>query len=197
MNNPLPRRPFLIAGICLLAALAVTAQTRRPAAQRERVRPLQVIPGLAPDVRASIAQVQTVNIPWFDSLETGAAGWTKTGFWHLTAQPQLIEVLKPDINPTLVLLADSCSLPSAHSGTTVFWYGENATGSYIGSDFTAVSQSPQDGGTSTGSGNTGSVITPPINLVGQKTPLLSFWTWWEIEGIDVHSHDIIDRKSVV
>jgi hypothetical protein len=130
-------------------------------------------------------------VPWIDSLETpGAPGWTHTGFWHVSFQPQHIEVLNPAINPALVLLPDPGFLPAAFSGNNAFWYGEDVTGTYIGSDFTQVTQDSLDGGASNGP-NTGSAITPPINLVGQKTPLLSFWTWWEIEGIATSQFDVM------
>ncbi|HMK38285.1 MAG TPA: IPT/TIG domain-containing protein, partial [Bacteroidota bacterium] len=191
MNSRLLRITLFVAGLCLALTHAPAAQTRHPRAKLPRAHPQAVIPGLSVESRASIAGAQAVNVPWFDSLETGGAGWTKDGFWHIPFKPQLIEVLSPAINPTLVLLPDSGFLPAPHSGNNAFWYGEDVTGTYIGSDFTQVIQTPLDGGTSNGS-NTGSAITPLINLVGQKTPLLSFWTWWEIEGIATSAFDLMN-----
>ena len=190
MNISLMRRTLPVVVLCLLAGTGSLSQTRHAAARRPRVHPARVMPGLSPAARSAMLGVQTVNVPWIDSLETGAPGWTTSGFWHIANQPQKIEVLNPTINPTLVLLPDSGFLPAAFSGSNAFWYGEDVTGTYIGRDFTQVVQDPLDGGTSNGS-NTGDAITPPINLVGQKTPLLSFWTWWEIEGIATSSFDVM------
>jgi hypothetical protein len=183
-----------IAALCLFISNASTPQTRGSSASSPRAHAPKVIPGLSPETRASIAGIQAVNVPWVDSLESGAPGWTKTGFWHVSYQPQHIEVLNPAINPTLVLLPDSGFLPAAYSGNNAFWYGEDVTGTYIGSDFTQVTQFPLGGGTSNGP-NTGSAITPPINLVGQKTPMLSFWTWWEIEGVNTNDFDLMNVEA--
>jgi|GEM_PF-3084197 len=187
-------RTFLgIAGLSLLMSHASLTQTRH-SPRRPRTQVQHALLPLAPHVRESIARVQTVNVPWIDSLESGAGLWTTTGFWHLSVQPQRIEVLNPAINPTLVQLPDSGFLPSAHSGSNVLWYGQDSTGTYIGTDFTQEAQSPLDGGTSL-EANTGSAITPPINLVGQTTPLLSFWTWWEIEGIATSAFDLMHVEA--
>jgi hypothetical protein len=194
MNIRLLGTTLCIAALCFFITNASTPQTRRSAARLPRPSATSVIPGLSPETRTSIAGIQAVTVPWFDSLETGAPGWTKTGFWHISFKPQHIEVLNPAINPTLVQLPDSGFLPSAYSGNNVFWYGEDSTGTYIGSDYTQVMQSPLGGGTSVQS-NSGSVITPPMNLVGQKNALLSFWTWWEIEAVNTNSFDLMHVEA--
>jgi hypothetical protein len=191
MNIRLLRTTLFIAALCLLTANASTPQTRRSAARLPRAHAPGIIPGSSPETRASIAGIQAVNVPWFDSLETpGAPGWTHTGFWHISFQPQHIGVLNPAINPTLVLLPDSGFLPPAYSGNNAFWYGEDVTGTYIGSDYALVTQDSLGGGTSK-EPNSGSAITPPINLVGQKNALLGFWTWWEIEGVNTDNFDLM------
>ena len=194
MNIRLLGTTLCIAALCLFTTNASMPQSRRSAARLPRAHAPGAIPGLSPETRTSIAGIQAVTVPWFDSLETGAPGWTKTGFWHISSQPQHIEVLNPAINPSLVLLADSGYLPPAYSGSNAFWYGEDVTGTYIGSDFTQVTQSPLGGGTSNGP-NSGSAITPPINLAGQKTPMLSFWTWWEIEGVNTNDYDLMNVEA--
>lgn len=194
MNIRLLRTTLFIAALCLFTTNASTPQTRRPAARLPRAHAPSAIPGLSPETRASIAGIQAVNVPWIDSLETGAPGWTKNGFWHIAFRPQHIGVLNPAIDPTLVLLPDSGFLPSAYSGNNAFWYGEDSTGTYIGSDYTQVAQNPLGGGTSL-QPNTGSAITPPINLVGQKNPILSFWTWWEIEGVNTNNFDLMNVEA--
>jgi hypothetical protein len=192
MNTRLLRRALLIWGICLLAALGSTAQTRRaariPGAKRAATIPL------SPATIASLANVAVVNVPWFDDMESGAPGWTSTGFWHNQNRPQQISVLSPTINPDLVTLPDAGSLPAPYSGNFCWWYGEASTGTFIGSDFDPKAQTPLNGGTSA-EANSGNLITPPISLVGQTHAVLSFWTWWEIEGVQSNAFDIMSVEA--
>ena len=95
-------------------------------------------------------------------MENGENGWTYTGFEHLIINPQNIQVLNPTINPRLVNLPDDGSLPIPHSGVGVWWYGEDVTGTFIGSDFDQ-NQSELSGGTSTVA-NEGSLISPELDL---------------------------------
>ncbi|HUI11625.1 MAG TPA: T9SS type A sorting domain-containing protein [Bacteroidota bacterium] len=190
------RRTLFVAVLCLLAASVSTAQRRAHAGRVARAQGSHVIPSLSPMARASLLNVQAVNVPWFDSLETGAPGWTKDGFWNLAFRPQTKRVLTPTISPTLVILPDSGYLPAAFSGSYAWWYGQDSTGTYIGNDFLQVTQDPLEGGTSV-SANSGSVVTPPINLVGQKTPVLTFWTWWEIEGVNTDNYDLMNVEASV
>jgi hypothetical protein len=68
-----------------------------------------------------------------EDFESGAAGWTMSGFWHVQRHPETISV-SPQINPTLVTLPDGGRLPAAFAGTNVAWYGQAATGTYCGAD---------------------------------------------------------------
>ncbi len=183
------RRTLSIGGLCLLAALASTAQTRRslrePGAKHDR----PAVSGLSAVTIASLSKATAVTLPWFDDMENGASGWTSTGFWHLPYRPQQTSVLSPTINPNLVTLPDAGNLPSPFSGNYCWWYGQNATGTFIGVGFNPE-QSPKSGGTSD-SANSGDLITPPISLVGQTHAVLSFQTWWEIEGVESNSFDVM------
>ena len=59
--------------------------------------------------------------------------------------------------------------PNAHSGAGSFWYGNESTGNYnIGQ-------------------NSGMLISPPL----ANPSILTFWTWWEIEGVEPSSHDLM------
>jgi hypothetical protein len=86
-----------------------------------------------------------------------------------------------------VYLADSGSIPFAHSGDYYFWYGQTSPptveASYIGdqdpSDITAESGT---GGMSINRGDSGTLESPALDLAGYSFGKLSFWTWWEIEG---------------
>lgn len=127
---------------------------------------------------------------FFDNMESGVNGWTTTGFWHREYNPDQYFVTYPDINPTLVTLPDDGSLPVAYSGNYVWWYGENSTGTFIGSDYEPTYQSDDNGGTSITS-NTGTLTSPAVDLSSVTTATLSFMTWWEIEGVDVDQFDMM------
>jgi len=189
MNIRLLRTTLCIAGISLLAALASTAQTQRSQRVSRAGQGRSAGSGLSASTIASLANVAAVTLPWFDDMESGAPGWTGTGFWHLPYRPQQISVLTPAINPHLVTLPDAGNLPSPFSGNYCWWYGENATGTFIGSGFDPT-QSSKSGGTSDSS-NSGDLITPPISLVGQTHAVLTFQTWWEIEGVNSDAFDVM------
>ena len=67
-------------------------------------------------------------------FEGGLGGWTASGQWHVQTDPQQFSVI-PAINPTLVTLPDSGNLPQAYSGSNAAWFGEGATGTFCGADF--------------------------------------------------------------
>jgi len=123
---------------------------------------------------------EIIQIPYCTDFENGTDDWFSTGFWNFIEDPETVSVLSPDINPELVTLPDDGSLPSAHSGTHAWWYGENATGTYIGSDFASVWQYPKNGGESTKS-NSRDLISPLFNLTAVTNATLSFYSWFEIE----------------
>lgn len=192
MNDLLLRKVALLAALSLLAVFASDAQI----AKRERpITPghgRSVIPPLSAKARMSILSGQTVGLPWFDNFESVDVGWTWTmdGFWSRTFNPQTIRVLDPDIFPRLVLLPDSGYLPAAHSGSYAMWFGQDSTGTFIGNDFDRT-QSALSGGTSQ-EVQSGSLVTPLINLNGTKNALLSFYTWWEIEGVNTDAFDLMN-----
>ncbi len=130
-----------------------------------------------------------VTVPWSDNFETGGLDWTTSGFFHVVTNPQTREVLNPRINPFMVSLPDEGFLPIAHSGNHALWYGEEATGSFIGADFDTI-QNSHSGGTSSVP-NTGWAISPEIDLTNTLNVTLTFWTWWEIEGVDVPWFDVM------
>lgn len=173
----------LAALACASAALADPAATSRPYPKGFKP-PIPSLPGGPKGVARPL--------PFFDNVEGGANGWqllTDAGFWHLVTSPNSLTV-SPQINPTLVELPDvEGRLPAAFSGSSCWWYGENATGTFIGADFNP-SQSPRSGGTSVAS-NFGNLYSPPLDLSGAASATLSFRTWWEIEGVDVQAYDLM------
>lgn len=109
-------------------------------------------------------------------------GWEATGFWHElqngseiynTAVPDYVTLPDGDLTDGYV--------PDTPFGNVAFWYGQDATGNFIGE------QSPNDyplsGGTSLME-NSGDLISPVIDLAAMENPVLQFQSWWEIEGVN-------------
>jgi len=131
---------------------------------------------------------QTSSISIFnDDMESGLNGWSSTGFWHQVTNPQTIQV-SDEIRNNFVQLPDNGYLPTCASGTKCWWYGEDVTGTFIGADYPA--QEALSGGTSLNA-NTGDLISPMIDLSNVTKAVLSFNTWWEIEGVDTPSYDLM------
>jgi hypothetical protein len=97
---------------------------------------------------------------------------------------------RTDISQTRkVYLADSGSIPFAHSGHYYCWYGQTSPptveASYIGNQDPgdmATTESGTGGISANGQANSGTLESPVLDLTGYTFGKLSFWTWWEIEG---------------
>jgi hypothetical protein len=122
-------------------------------------------------------------------MESGVGNWTSTGQWHLQANPNDVAI-SSDINPALVSLPDFGYLPSAYSGDYVWWYGSSADGTFSG-DWTLADQVEKNGGWSALS-NSGELVSQSIDLTTAANADLTFWSWWEIEGVDVDRYDLMD-----
>ena len=188
------KKLLMVLGVAalLLACVAIATagihpalQHRSASAQQTRANP----PLQPPAVSGLQDQGLRVALPWVEDFEGGDAGWTTSGFFHVQADPEAIQVLNPTINPRLVTLPDAGFLPAAHSGNHTMWYGESVTGTFIGADFDP-GQDALSGGTSAHSNN-GYAITPSLDLTGATSAQLSFWSWWEIEGVDVNAYDMM------
>lgn len=153
-----------------------------------QVRPRTEIPSsshLLPTNPENIMQ-----LPFFDDFESGIASWTLDGQFNLIQDAQMHSVLNPGINPFLVTLPDNGALPSAFSGMNMCWFGETTTGTFIGSGWDTIPQLPKNGGTSAAV-QTGSLISPAIDLTGVSNAEFRFKAWWEIEGVDVDGYDLM------
>ncbi|MEW6718514.1 MAG: pre-peptidase C-terminal domain-containing protein, partial [Chloroflexota bacterium] len=93
----------------------------------------------------SASSPEVVELPFFDDLEGGTVGWTNTGLWHLAT-----------------------SSDKAHSGTHVWWYGDDGEGTY-----------------DTGGTHSGDLTSPPI-LVNQNDAALTFWYSYQTESSTPH-----------
>jgi hypothetical protein len=153
------------------------------------------MPTPPPAVCALPRHATAVTLPWSEDFEAGAPGWVTSGFFHVIADPQLHQVMNPTINPGLVTLPDAGMLPAAHGGNHTLWYGEASTGTFVGADFD-LNQPPLSGGTSQ-LPNTGWAITPDLDLTGLTDATLSFWTVWEVEGVDIPWYDVMSIEASV
>ncbi|UCF64541.1 MAG: T9SS type A sorting domain-containing protein [bacterium] len=179
---------FLMMSILLLGTVLISVNGL---AERSRERqpgtPATVLPSsqLLPPALQGAEQ-----LPFFDNFETGAPGWMYDGQFNLIQNAQNYMVLNPGINPTLVTLPDNGQLPVAISPSHMFWFGQTATGTFIGSGWDTLAQYLKNGGTSVEI-QTGTLISPPIDLSTAPRAQLRFKTWWEIEGVDVDGYDLM------
>lgn len=125
---------------------------------------------------------------FFDDMESGAGDWTATGQWHMQLNPDEVAV-SGDINPGLVSLPDFGDLPYAYSGDYVWWYGSEDDGTFL-DEWELTSQTDKNGGWSD-TANEGELISGSIDLTTSETANLTFWNWWEIEGVDVDRYDLM------
>lgn len=125
---------------------------------------------------------------FFDDMEDGEGNWTHTGQWHLQANPDDIAI-SDDINPALVSLPDFGYLPPAYSDDYVWWYGSSDDGTFL-DEWELTSQTAKNGGWSD-EANTGELVSESIDLTSAEAANLTFWNWWEIEGVDVDQYDLM------
>ncbi|MCD6418420.1 gliding motility-associated C-terminal domain-containing protein [bacterium] len=87
---------------------------------------------------------------------------------------------------------DEAYLPSAHSGNRAYWCGTDIfynNGTFIGDDYITPGL-PDDGGQSYCWAEA-TLITPIFNTAGYSDVYMSFWTWWEVECIDIYAFDLM------
>ena len=145
---------------------------------------------------------------FFDNMESGVPGWTTVGdqlstpyypnghdFWNLLQNSQNYSV-PANVNTELVSYPDTAGmLPAAHSGTHAWGYEDtNSVGpssTYMGNSNDWPSETGgQNGGTSNGP-NSGSLISPVIDLTSAPNATLTFATWWEIESTNPAHFDMM------
>ncbi len=114
-----------------------------------------------------------------DDFETDK-GWTAKGFWNRISSPASI---KNSAVPNYVTLAPGDNsngyLPSPYKGSFAYWYGQNQSGNFIGTQKSG--DALNSGGTSI-SPNDGSLTSPLIDLTKAGSAQLNFQTWFEIES---------------
>lgn len=183
-------------GLCFLAVMAlaccIPATNAMAVLAGHAPRPLPPSDASYVAPVDAVAKTAAVALPFVDDVEAGVNGWTAAGFWHRVTNPENVTVSNL-INPQMVDLPDDGHLPVAHSGSACWWYGEDVTGTFIGSDF-PYPQEPQyvlgvygktGGFSKTYPGPAGSLVSPALNLSTVQNPHLTFWTWYEVEAVDV------------
>jgi len=176
--------------VVLLLCLGAASLPAKESSRREKKSPSELpIPGAAHLLPGQPETIQA--LPFFDDFESGAPGWTADSLFILIENPQNYAVLNPAINPTLVILPDQGNLPPAFSGAHAWWFGQTETGTFIGANWDSITQTPLNGGTSF-EPQSGSLISPAIDLSGVTQARLEFKTWWEIEGVDGDAFDLMN-----
>lgn len=171
----MPRRHRSHVVALAAALLALAACTRQPGAERA-----------APAKPASASALTSIlSADW----ESGLGGWTAastsgTSAWHVVTDPQDVMVAS-DLNPTSVTLPDSGAHLPAKGGANVVWFGEDSTGTFIGTPYTAGSK---NGGTSSEE-QRGTLTSPPVVIPEGSKAIVEFDSWWEIEGVAGQDYD--------
>ncbi|MEI6455134.1 MAG: carboxypeptidase regulatory-like domain-containing protein [bacterium] len=126
-----------------------------------------------------------------ETFET-ATSWIYTGFWHR----QQNATISNAAYPKYVLLAANDNsggvIPGAYAGSYDAWFGEAATGSFMGpqSDY----DTDLSGGTSQDS-HEGTLTSPPFTVTSSSgSASLTFWSWYEVESVNPNSsgYDIME-----
>ena len=133
-------------------------------------------------------------LPFNENFDGGLGSWTVTGLWNIPSNPTTISVLNPDIHPNLVILPEppgSAFLPMPVSGSGMAWFGAASSGTFIGVNFNPDLQFSLNGGTSD-STQYGDLISPVIDMTSATNARLTFWSAWEIEGVDVNAYDLME-----
>ncbi len=118
---------------------------------------------------------------FYENFESNATLWEMSGFWHIRPNGNTFNGLYPvyvKIAPNDPSLG---KLPGAFKGTQMAWYGNQLAGNYLGDQ--SVFDYENSGGTSK-SKNSGTLISPIINLGPLEEASLNFWSWFEIESVN-------------
>jgi len=118
-----------------------------------------------------------------ENFEGDISGWTFTGFWHVQDNPQLVTNA---YQGGCVTLPDNAHLPSATSGSKALWYGQATDGSFVGSNPDTISP-----GCTSSQPNSGTALSPMVDLTTASAASLKFQSWFEIESVDADRYDLM------
>lgn len=188
----------LILFICLVS-FSILASTS-PISRDERMENTRHKP-LSSEVLVlplPLERPMSVAVPYFNDFESGTDGWARSATtslcsWQYMTDPEMV-VVDPSIYGSMVVLGDPAPayLPMAKSGRNCWWYGNPENGTFIGHPF--APGDPYSGGTSI-SAHSGTLTSPLFETAALPSITFSFWTWWEVECIDINSFDMMYIKA--
>jgi hypothetical protein len=118
-----------------------------------------------------------------EDFEGDVSGWTFTSFWHVQDNPQLVTNA---YQGGCVTLPDDAHLPSATSGSKALWYGQATDGSFVGPNPDTASP-----GCTSSQANSGTALSPMVDLTTASAASLKFQSWFEIESVDADRFDLM------
>jgi len=184
----------IVLSVLWVAVFCSTLSATEPT-REERIAATKAIPNREVAMRE---RPMSVAVPYFEDFESGDGGWSSVPFtplcqWQRMTHPETISV-HPDIYGVMVDLGDPSPayLPTPHSGNSDFWYGNPENGTFIGEPFDHF---PFGGSLHTG-GNSdyehgGTLTSPLFETHSLGHIMFSFWTWWEVECIDIDNYDMM------
>jgi hypothetical protein len=139
----------------------------------------------------SLSDFGVVNATSYFGYEDGEPSWDDNeSFWNRRS----VTPLSNSAFPTFVSTFNSVgvaggTVPPPFRGNRSGWYGQFSTGNYIGTQLTG--DLAGSGGTSTAF-NSGAFVSPELEVPNVSADVeLRFKTWWEIEGVQPSTFDIM------
>ncbi len=153
-----------------------------------------------------------ISVPYANDFETTSVGWVTWSIhsptcnesryikcsdieWQVLTNPQTYRVAN-DIYPDRVDLPEEIGgsthayLPSAHSGRKAWWCGSVDNATFAGDDY--VNPGYDDDGVESHNWMRAALRTPLFNTSSLSSIYMSFWTWWEVECIDIYKYDLME-----
>ena len=115
-------------------------------------------------------------------FEDGEPEWTMTPLWNRSTLLGISNVAYPAQLESWVLNAagqvvPGAALPGPFSGAKALWFGNPATGNFVSASTTAQN-----------------ATSPPVRLPTSGSITLQFKSWWEIEGVNPRSFDLLQLQ---
>jgi cysteine-rich repeat protein len=136
--------------------------------------------------RLANALTPVLSADWESGIPADWTAETTSGSctWHVQNHPENNSVTSA-LNPSSVTLPDSGAHLPAKGGTHVVWFGEDSTGTYVGTPFTGGNNN----GGSSDVVQAGTLTSPSVAIGAGSKALVEFDSWWEIEGVAGASFD--------
>ncbi len=125
------------------------------------------------------------NLIFYEGFEGETSEWEKTGFWHVQQNTEIYNSAYPEFVKLAPNDYSQARIPNAYKGSRLAWYGDTATGNFLGEQ--SSYDTPLSGGTSV-SPNKGEMTSPVINLWEYTEASLHFWSWFEIESVNPNQY---------